>query len=167
MTSTVDIRQNSGNRPLPQRHGILHSHDMSESPAVDGPWRAMMHPGDGLGPTRTEHWLAYLEREMAAAAAAMEGELGADSMCTVHKDGRVTGGLKYQEGRLSAFAEARRLARARSDIEAALAAQLEKWSDELERRRTASPPSMAWVAYATGGVEASREAREKLRSMSL
>lgn len=125
-----------------------------------------MHTSDGPGPTGTEHWKAFLEGEMTAAAAAMEGELGADSMCTVHRDGRVTGGLKYQEGRLSAFAEARRLARAPSDIEAALTAQLQRWSDEFERRRTSSTRSMAWVAYATGGLDASREALEALRSYS-
>lgn len=162
--STVDIRQLSGNRSLPQRDGILHSYDMSEPRRR---WSVESDDAhDGLGPTGTEHWMAYLEAEIAAAATAMEGELGADSMCTVHKDGRVTGGLKYREGRLSAFAEARRLARARSDIEAALTAQLQRWSDELERHRTSSPPSMAWVAYATGGFDASREALEALR-MSL
>ena len=110
--------------------------------------------------------MAYLEAEMAAAAAAMEVELGADSMCTVHRDGRVTGGLKYQEGRLSAFAEARRLARAPSDIESALTAQQQRWSDEFERRRKSSPPSLPWVAYATGGVDASRGALEALRRYS-
>lgn len=122
----------------------------------------MMHTTDGPGPVDTEQWMTYLEAEIAAAAAAMEVELGANSMCTVHKDGRVTGGLKYREGRLSAFAEARRLARARSDIEAALTAQLQRWSNELDRRRKSSTPSMAWVAYATGGFDASREALEAL-----
>lgn len=133
--------------------------DLSTSPFSDL-HMSEMHTNQDACASRTSDWLAYLEEEMAAAAAAMESELGERSLCTVHRDGRVTGGLKYQEGRLNALAEARRLARHPSDIGAALAAQKQKWGDELDRRRNASPPSMTWVSYATGGVDATEDALE-------
>lgn len=109
-----------------------------------------------------ERWIAFLDGEIALAAATMTVELGDESMCTVHKDGRVTGGLKYQEGRLHALAEARRLAGS-DDLDSALQGLVARWQTELDRRRGSESPSLPWVAYATGGVEAVEKAVGSLR----
>ncbi|MGD2042354.1 MAG: hypothetical protein PVJ28_01815 [Acidimicrobiia bacterium] len=103
----------------------------------------------------------WLERQIERAARAMSQELGEDSVCTVHKDGRVTGGLKYQEGRMSALAGMRR-ALERGELEPSVLASAEvQWSAEFETRRTASTSSPLWVSYATGGLDAVREARNR------
>lgn len=158
MLSLALVHVISGNQSLPN-HGVLLQSDGMGS--LDPPVREPLVKSE----MPMNIWLAHLEEEMDAAAAAMEGELGEQSMCSVHRDGRVTGGLKYQEGRLTAVAEAIRVARGSSDIEAELVAQLQRWSDELDRRRAASPPSMAWVAYASGGVDASEDALRAFRAI--
>lgn len=112
------------------------------------------------GASQLDRWVAYLDGEIALAAATMQVELGEESACTVHKDGRVTGGLKYQEGRLNAFAEARRLAKDPVDIADALVRYKTRWVEELDKRRNASQPSMPWLSYATGGAEAAEAAVE-------
>lgn len=105
----------------------------------------------------------WLDTQIETAARAMIGQVGDDSACTVHKDGRVTGGLKYHEGRLNAFAELRRLAQD-GRLDAATMAEVERrWSGELSRRSD-EPSSPLWISYATGGVEAVEEARVALPS---
>lgn len=105
--------------------------------------------------------IEWLEAQIEIEATAMTGELGPDSVCTVHKDGRVTGGLKYHEGRMSALAELRRLWRTGEPDDAALAEVERRWEEEFTRRSN-GPSSPLWVSYATGGVDAVREARSAL-----
>lgn len=101
----------------------------------------------------------WLESEIELAAGRMSRELGEDSVCTIHRDGRVTGGLKYQEGRLTALAGLRRGLREAPDAGSVIDESETRWRIEFERRRNASPPSPIWVSYATGGLDATREAR--------
>lgn len=104
--------------------------------------------------------LTWLEEEIVLAGEAMSQELGEGSVCTVHKDGRVTGGLKYQEGRMIALADVRRaLVRGERETVALNVAE-KRWSAEFERRRSSSPSSPMWVSYATGGLDAVRQARQ-------
>jgi hypothetical protein len=105
--------------------------------------------------------VAELDARVAAAAAAIEAEAGGATVCTLHRDGRVTGGLKYHEGRLIAFREASRaVAAAATAAEARhhLGAIHSRWQEEFEHRRDAAAPSPPWVAYATGGLDAAGEA---------
>ena len=109
-------------------------------------------------------WVTWLDSEIETAAHAITTETGGSSVCRVHKDGRVTGGLKYQEGRLVALNEVRRLAHrsASTDLAGALDDLEGHWTAELDVRRTAEHASPPWVAYATGGVEAIELATEVL-----
>ena len=100
---------------------------------------------------------AWLDDMVARSAASMEVELGGETACRIHKDGRVTGGLKYHEGRLAAFAEARRIVRRGSASSEDVRAYHERWRAELDRRIDTAPPSPPWIAYATGGAEAADE----------
>ena len=99
---------------------------------------------------------AVLEAKAAAAAADLEAALGGVSACTRHKDGRVTGGMKYHEGRMASYAEARR-ALAGDDPPPAtvLAEHAQRWRTEFRRRAGGPEP---WLAYATGGLEAAEDA---------
>ena len=99
-------------------------------------------------------WQAWLDGEIQVEAATMEAELGGEMSCRIHKDGRVTGGLKYHEGKMNAYAEARRLSLDPANLDANMAAFRKRWADELERRKTTEPSSPPWIAYATGGLEA-------------
>jgi hypothetical protein len=113
----------------------------------------------GVDPARFARWISWLDDQIEASAESMRSELGGATACRVHKDGRVTGGMKYQEGRMAAFAEARRLGASGSDdLSDALATFERRWLDELEHRASAEQPSRPWVAYATGGAEAARAA---------
>ena len=96
---------------------------------------------------------AITEAELALQAAA-----GSQSVCELHKSGRVTGGVKYQEGRLVALHALRRALRvlARDEGQAAgpvLQAELARWQDLLHDHQSAALPSMPWIAYAQGGVD--------------
>lgn len=103
---------------------------------------------------------AELDRRIAAAEVALRAELGDATACTLHRDGRVTGGMKYHEGRLVAYLEAKR---ALAGADPTLAAQVARWEEEFLRRTGAERPSPPWVAYATGGLEATREVIGLLR----
>ena len=117
-----------------------------------------------VDPVRISHWLSWLDRQIETAADSMRAELGDATACRVHKDGRVTGGLKYQEGRMTAFAEARQLGGiGSSDLGDALERFERRWLDELDQRSSADQPSVPWVAYATGGAEAAQEAGRAFR----
>lgn len=112
-------------------------------------------------PASAVQMVDWLETQIEEAAGAMSQELGDRSVCTAHKDGRVTGGLKYQEGRMSALAAMRReLVRGEQATEVIAAAD-EQWSAEFETRRRARPSSPTWVSYATGGREAVRDVRKR------
>lgn len=104
-------------------------------------------------------WVHWLDGMISTSAAAMQAELGDQTACRVHRDGRVTGGLKFHEGRMTAFAEARRMARVADQLDDAyLTDYRERWERELEHRISAARPSPPWVAYATGAAEAAAEA---------
>lgn len=101
---------------------------------------------------------------------AMRDHMGAGTMCQLHKDGRVSGGLKYEEGRLVAFGNVRRaLRRLPADaglpdaLAAILHAEAAEWHALLERHQSADRPAMTWLAYSQGGVDAvARMQRELL-----
>ena len=97
-----------------------------------------------------------LDRLIAEAARTIEAETGSATACTLHRDGRVTGGLKYAEGRLVALREIQRALAAGDPVEPIRS----RWQDEHDRRRAADLPSPPWVSYATGGLEAVTEVLE-------
>ncbi len=77
--------------------------------------------------------------------------MGSQTMCQLHKDGRVSGGLKYDEGRLVVVRAAMR--KLRSSDEPALEDELAKWQQQLDRYQNQEPRSMPWIAYSQGGVD--------------
>jgi len=102
--------------------------------------------------------LKALEDRVEATADRISRDLGDDTACTVHRDGRVTGGLKYLEGRLIAYRDLRNALVA--DPERATAEVLgehtARWRAELDRH--AGRGATQWAAYATGGLDAVTEA---------
>lgn len=86
-------------------------------------------------------------------------QAGGASFCQLQKDGRVTGGVKYDEGRLVALHWARRIIAAggQDGIEScgeAIAAERKTWEAALDAVCAKEPPPMAWIAYRQGGVDA-------------
>lgn len=77
--------------------------------------------------------------------------IGNQTMCELHKDGRVSGGLKYDEGRLVVVRAAMR--KLRSGDDPALEDELTKWQHQLDRYQNQEPRSMPWIAYSQGGVD--------------
>jgi hypothetical protein len=97
-------------------------------------------------------WLAETERLYAAQA-------GSTAMCELHKDGRVTGGLKYEEGRLVALRAAQRVltqatVRTVDDLRASLQQSAGEWAASLARYASRERPPLPWLAYSQGGFDA-------------
>ncbi|MFN4294502.1 MAG: hypothetical protein ACK4JD_10250 [Thermoflexales bacterium] len=96
----------------------------------------------------------------------MSGQLGEGSACQLHKDGRVTGGLKYAEGQLIALNDLRRKLNASGEMtdDAALRqvldAEMARWRDGLESQRQRPKPAMPWLAYYQGGLDALEALRQ-------
>lgn len=87
----------------------------------------------------------------------------------IEKDGRVSGGLKYQEGRLVVVGDViRAVKKLRDDdtltdsVRALLDQAAANWSAQLERYQTTNPGAMTWIAYSQGGVDAVAEVRRAL-----
>lgn len=82
-------------------------------------------------------------------------QAGGASLCQLHKDGRVTGGVKYDEGRLVALNFLKRVIRTKpqNDWRAAVEAELAVWSRALVSDQARTPPAIQWVAYRQGGMD--------------
>lgn len=93
------------------------------------------------------------------AANAMQDATGNASICQIHKDGQVTGGMKYQEGRLVVMGEViRRIKKGETPADV-LDSLATRWTAQLAQYQSVERPTMAWVAYSQGGVDAIAEIR--------
>jgi hypothetical protein len=91
----------------------------------------------------------------------MLAQAGEASICQLHKDGRVSGGLKYLEGRLVALSELTRAVKQpggdnllAAAVPPLLDAFHDKWQRQLVQHQSNRPLSMPWVAYCQGGLDA-------------
>jgi hypothetical protein len=113
--------------------------------------------------------LDHLETRRQETEAEIRQQTGSASVCQVHKDGRVTGGLKYHEGRLVALSDLvrdlKRSAADRDAITALLAAAAARWEAQLARHQASERPSILWVAYTQGGVDAVVEIQHLLETI--
>jgi len=103
--------------------------------------------------------LAWLEQQIGRAEKEYAIHAGNQTACQLHKDGRITGGLKYDEGRLVAFTTLRRIVRksgdgAAGELRAPIEAEQARWQAALHTYRHAPQPSIPWIAYNQGGVDA-------------
>lgn len=108
--------------------------------------------------------LTWLDQGIARADQDFARHAGNQSACQLHKDGRVTGGMKYDEGRLVALTTVRRIVRKRdgwapAELADLLADEQSRWQASLHTYQSAERPSMPWVAYNQGGVDALSAAR--------
>ncbi len=102
---------------------------------------------------------------------AMQARLGEQTLCQIHKDGRVTGGLKYDEGRLVLLSGLlRRLKRAPdaqtpADFERLLREEISDWEQRLAGQQSQARPPLTWVAYYQGGADAGAALLDWLRTV--
>jgi len=114
----------------------------------------------------------YMTAQLGAMRQDCEAQLrqaiGDSTMCALHKEGRITGGLKYQEGRLvvlgTMLRQAKRLPASDDAARAALMGLLDeenaRWQAQLTTYEAQKPQSLAWVAYSQGGVDALEAIRQ-------
>lgn len=104
----------------------------------------------------TASLMALLEQQLAAAEQAVMASTGGAAWCQLQRDGRVTGGVKYDEGRLAALMAVRRHWRDSDPVtwEQALVAELNQWQQALATVQAQPKPAMPWLAYRQGGVDA-------------
>lgn len=100
----------------------------------------------------------YLIMQRTLVEASMKAHMGSQTMCEIHKDGSVSGGLKYDEGRLVVLGDMLRWLRevdpfTDEAVRAYLAEQAARWGKLLARHTGAERPSMPWVAYSQGGAD--------------
>ncbi|NWG18061.1 MAG: hypothetical protein HXY41_15665 [Chloroflexi bacterium] len=103
--------------------------------------------------------LQQIEARIEAVTASMQQHLGGQTLCQIHKDGRVTGGLKYDEGRLVALRAALRQIKAAADplpdaLLDVLRAEAARWQEQLRRFQNQEQQSIPWIAYNQGGADA-------------
>lgn len=103
--------------------------------------------------------LAWLEQQIERAEKEYAIHTGNQPACQLHKDGRVTGGLKYDEGRLVAFTTLRRIVRKSGDGAAGellvpIETEQARWLAALYTYQHAPQPAITWIAYNQGGVDA-------------
>lgn len=109
----------------------------------------------------------WVEEQSEAAARSLSAQTGDRAICEMHKDGRVTGGLKYDEGRLVALNAVRRIIaataadnRPATEVAAELAAERARWRNQLADHQARKRPALPWVAYFQGGDDAITAALE-------
>ena len=107
-------------------------------------------------------WIAALECSRDAASRAIQAEAGTEGVCQLQRDGRVTGGLKVHEGRLVALSRLLRQAHglAPEAIAALVDAECTRWEADLAAHRAKPRPSVPWIAYLQGGLDACLEAQD-------
>ncbi|MBP1468959.1 hypothetical protein EYB53_024840 [Candidatus Chloroploca sp. M-50] len=79
---------------------------------------------------------------------------GGANVCQLQRDGRVTGGVKYDEGWLVALVTLRRSLRTEAEDAQVVAEQRATWQAALAEQQQRIPPSLPWLAYRQGGVDA-------------
>ncbi len=89
----------------------------------------------------------------------MTDQTGGTNVCRLQQDGRVTGGMKYDEGRLVALSTLRRRLREAADVDARelVGQDLARWEEALRAQQARERPAIQWVAYNQGGVNALEE----------
>ncbi|MCS6879963.1 MAG: hypothetical protein RMK84_04910 [Oscillochloridaceae bacterium] len=105
-----------------------------------------------------------LDQRIAAAERSLMDQTGGTNVCRLQQDGRVTGGMKYDEGRLVALNTLRRRLReaAGEDIRALVAQDLATWQEALRAQQARERPAIQWVAYNQGGVDALEDVLQAL-----
>jgi hypothetical protein len=101
------------------------------------------------------HLVEYIRQKMAEVEASYRRQSAGSSFCQIQKDGRVSGGLKYEEGRLVALQWVLRTLQKQGDAGfSVIAAERDYWLKALADVQAKSPPPILWVAYRQGGVDA-------------
>ncbi|MCX7791382.1 MAG: hypothetical protein N2378_12140 [Chloroflexaceae bacterium] len=111
-----------------------------------------------------EELARLLEQRIAVAERRLTDQTGGTNVCRLQQDGRVTGGMKYDEGRLVALSALRRRLReeAGGDPRAVVAQDLATWQAALRAQQARERPAIPWVAYNQGGVDALEEVLQVL-----
>lgn len=102
--------------------------------------------------------LQAIEQKQAEVERSFQAHSGGASFCQLQKDGRVSGGVKYAEGRLVALNTAARLVKKMAGESPAawaeaLKAERENWEGALSRQKAKERPAMPWIAYYQGGLD--------------
>jgi len=95
-------------------------------------------------------------------------QAGGAAVCQLHKDGRISGGIKYDEGRLVALAAIQRMLKLKSspqDILHTLQTELKTWQQGLDVHQGKEKPSMQWIAYLQGGVDILQQYAQELENL--
>ncbi len=98
--------------------------------------------------------------------ASMKTHMGGQTICQLHKDGHVTGGMKYDEGRLVVLGAILRRLKQSDDsgtdllggLHDFVQAEQQRWQSQLQQHQNTEQPSMSWIAYSQGGVDACTQA---------
>lgn len=104
----------------------------------------------------TTSLMAILDEQLAAAEQAVMVSTGGAAWCQLQRDGRITGGVKYDEGRLAALMAIRRRWRTSDPAawEQLLVDELQQWQQGLADVQKQPKPALPWLAYRQGGVDA-------------
>ena len=117
--------------------------------------------------------LSVLEHNIAAVEQSLSGSTGERSLCQLHKDGKITGGMKYDEGRYAALRKIRRIVKSNKAVEITpetskrLRQEAEEWQRMLQAYQYKPERPMPWIAYAQGGLDAITELQRLLKRKNM
>lgn len=109
-----------------------------------------------------------LDQQTRAVEQSYQLQTGGAAVCQLHKDGRISGGMKYDEGRLVALAAIQRMLKLKSslqDILHSLQTEMTTWQQGLDVHRGKENPSMQWIAYLQGGVDILQQYEQELENL--
>lgn len=102
--------------------------------------------------------LAQIDAYMSTIGESMAAQMNDQSLCQIQKDGRITGGLKYDEGRLETLQTFRRLISDHLENSPELIhAEVLRRQAQLEKFQQQDHPSIQWLAYWLGAVDMTHE----------
>jgi hypothetical protein len=111
----------------------------------------------------TDDLLSAIQNRIEEVEQALVASTGERSLCQLHKDGTVTGGIKYDEGRYAALRRIRRFVKSSTDREISLEVlgplqqEADDWRRMLQTYQEKSDPPTQWIAYAQGGLDAVKD----------
>lgn len=112
--------------------------------------------------------LKILDQQIREVEHSYQIQTGGATVCQLQKDGRISGGIKYDEGRLVALTTIQRIFKQKSSLRnfrISLQTEMKTWQQNLAIHKSRGNPAIQWVAYLQGGVDVIQQYERELENL--